>query len=101
VWGVDTASRQDESAQIEATETLFEWVVRAVHSAPGAFADARWGSLKWTSPTERAFGLELRAELTFMQPIFDQPRDLVFPTTGAVSRAAYTPPTVPTSHGDT
>jgi hypothetical protein len=104
VWAADRTTPGDannEAAQIEAVETLFEWVVRAVHSAPGAFASVTWGAPKWTVPAERSFGLELRVPLTFSHPIFDQPRDLVFPTTAAVTRAPYTPPTIPSSDGDT
>lgn len=101
VWAVDLEKRDDEAAQIEATEALFEWVVRAVHSAPGAFGEVEWGTAKWTVPAERSFGLELRAGFTFSHPIFDKPRDIVYPTAGVVNRGTYTPPTVPESTGDT
>lgn len=103
IWASDRTTPNDpnnEAAQVEAVETLFEWVVRAVHCAPGAFASVTWGDPKWTEPVERSFGLELLVPLTFSHPIFDQPRELVFPS-GAVSRAAYTPPTTPSSDGDT
>jgi hypothetical protein len=99
VWGVDQSDKS-EAAQIEATEALFEWVVRAVHAAPGAFGAVEWGAAQWTVPAERSFGLELRAGFTFSHPIFDKPRDLAFPTTGAVVRGTYVPPVVPTSTGD-
>jgi hypothetical protein len=101
VWGVDSTDQQNESAQIEATETLLEWVVRAVHSAPGAFAAASFGKVKWTPPPERSFGLEARVELTFSQPIYDVPRNLVYPSAAAVGRSTYTPTAVPASSGDT
>lgn len=100
VWAVDKSALTSEAAQIEAVEELFEWVVRAVHSAPGAFGSVAWGDASWTVPAERSFGLELRAGLTFSHPIFDQPRTLAHPT-GAVARAAYTPPVTPPSTGDT
>lgn len=100
VWAVDRTALTSEAAQIEAVETLFEWVVRAVHNAPGAFAAVAWSDAAWTVPVERSFGLELRASLTFSHPIFDQPRTLVRPT-GAVTRAPYTPPITPTGVGDT
>jgi hypothetical protein len=104
IWASDRTTPGDpnnEAAQIEAVETLFEWVVRATHAAPGAFASVTWGDPTFTVPAERSFGLELLAPLTFSHPIFDQPRDLVFPTTAAVSRAPYAPPTIPSSSGDT
>lgn len=104
VWAVDNSSPaklRDEEAQIEAVETLFEWVLRAVQAAPGAFAEVSWGGVSFTPPAERSFGLELRASLTFSHPIFDKPRELVSAAPGAITRAAYTPPTVPSSDGDT
>lgn len=104
IWAADRTTANDpnnEAAQIEAVETLFEWVARAVHSAPGAFASIEWGEPTFTEPTERSFGLELLVPLTFSHPIFDQPRDLVFPTVAVVSRAPYAPPTIPSSSGDT
>lgn len=101
VWAVDPTKPNDEASQIEASETLFEWVVRAVHSAPGAFAEMEWGAVQWTEPPERSFGLELIASLTFKHPIFDVPRELVFPSGAAVKRAPYVPPTAPSSDGDT
>ena len=101
VWAVDAADRTNESKQISATEALFEWVVRAVHSAPGAFGAVSWGAIKWTPPPERSFGLELVAPLTFKQPLFDEPRLLVFPSAVAVRRGEYTNPTAPSSDGDT
>ncbi len=101
VWAADRSDPTNESAQIEATETLLEWVMRAVHSAPGAFADAQFGKVLMTPLTQRSYGLELSVELSFKQPIFDVPRDLVYPTGKAVARAPYVAPVVPPSHGDT
>lgn len=79
VWAVDESNKQSEAAQIEATETLFEWVVRAVHGAQGGFAALTWGEVTWTIPQENAFGLELQASVVLQHPIFDQPSELVFP----------------------
>lgn len=101
VWAVDATARENEPAQIEAVETLFEWVVRGVHIAPGAFGSVSWGETQWTPPIERSFGLEMQATFTYHHPIFDTPRDVVYPTSGAVSRAAYVPPSDSSSSGDT
>lgn len=87
VWACDGEHPEDEEAQIEALETLFEWTVRAVHSAPGAFANAQWGDVTCTPIQERQFGRELLVGLTFRQPLFDQPREVVYPTGFSVSRA--------------
>lgn len=86
VWATDLDAPNDEEAQGQATETLYEWVVRAVHSAPGAFANALWGDVELTPTKERSFGLELRAALTFRHPIFDEPREVVYPTGAQVDR---------------
>lgn len=102
VWAVDVdpQRREDEAAQIQAVEDLFEWTIRAVHSAPGAFASVVWGSTRWTPPLERAFGLELRFDLTFRHPMFDTPRMLVFPG-GALARGTYLPRPAGNADGDT
>lgn len=86
VWAFDPAEPEDEEAQAQATESLFEWVVRAVHSAPGAFANAIWGDVQFTPTKERSLGLELRASLVFRHPIFDEPREVVYPTSATVNR---------------
>lgn len=101
VWAVDAGARTDEAAQIEATETLLEWVVRAVHSAPGAFGNANFGAVKWTPPAERSFGLEARVALTFSHPIYDKPRTIFYPSAAPVARGTYTPHVAPSSDGDT
>lgn len=92
IWGFDGSQKNDEEAQIEATEALFEWVVRAVHSAPGAFAEAKFGDVEWTIPAQLSLGVEALVGLTFKQPIFDVPRELVFPTSTGVTRAPYIAP---------
>lgn len=87
VWARDPARAEDEGAQIEATETLFEEAVRAIHSAPGGFASLSWGGTKWTPPAERSFGLELRGSLTFQHPLFDRPSEIVYPSAAVIGRA--------------
>jgi len=101
VWAVDPTGREDESKQIEAVESLFEWTVRAIHGSPGAFASLVWGDVTWTPPIERAFGLELLADLTFRHPIFDSPRELVYPDAAAVHRTPYTEDAASGAGGDT
>lgn len=101
VWAVDVTRREDEAAQIEAVETLFEWVMRAVHGSPGAFAAVTWGDVTWTPPGERAFGLELRAGLTFTHPVFDSPRDIAYPAGAAVARGTYSTDDGAITGGDT
>jgi hypothetical protein len=101
VWAVDNSAREDEAAQIEATEDLFEWTVRAIHGAPGAFANLVWGDVTWTPPPERAFGLELQCGLTFRHPIFSEPTLLKFPTVAAVARKTPIPSDAAPPAGDT
>ena len=72
IWAQDDsqADPEDEEAQIEATEALFEWTMRAVQAF--AHQDARWGDVTWTpTPVDRSFGRELRAALTYRHPMFD------------------------------
>lgn len=79
VWAVDPTSPADESLQIEAIETLFEHVVRAVHAF--AQVNAQWGEIGWVvSPTELLFGRELRAALSFHHPLFDSEVGKAFPS---------------------
>lgn len=85
VWAQDPSAPEDEEAQLEATENLFEWVIRAVHNFQPV--QAVWGSVKRTvAPTERLFGLEIRAQLTLKHPMFDEAESIVYPTP-AVARA--------------
>lgn len=85
VWAVDADNPNDEEAQIEAVEDLFEWTIRAVHAF--AFNNARWGETNWlVNPNERQFGRELRAALTFKHPMFDSPTGLAFPTPGTITK---------------
>lgn len=89
VWAADTTAPNDEEAQIEAVEDLFEWTLRAVHSS--AKNNARWGAVDWlVSPVERQLGRELRAQLTFRHPLFDAPQTLIFPQPGAITKELTT-----------
>jgi hypothetical protein len=104
IWAVDPdpTKRAVERFQIAATEALIEWTVRAVHSAPGAFAAVKFGKAKWTVPAERSFGLEALISLEFSQPIFDVPNQTFYPTGAAVARGSHTLPTpTTTGKGDT
>lgn len=101
VWAADPSAKEDEGAQIEAVETLFEWVMRAMHSAPGSFASLVWGKTKWTIPVERSFGRELQVGVTFRHPIYDVAQDVIFPTVAAVARGTFTDPAVVDGDGDT
>jgi len=86
VWAVDTSNVDDEEKQIEATETLFEWVLRAVQRQ--AQMTAQWGDIIWTpnKAYERAFGRELRASLVFKHPMFDVPTETVYPGVGEITK---------------
>lgn len=104
IWAVDPdpTKRAVERAQIAATEALLEWTVRAVHSAPGAFAAVKFSKAKWTQPVERSFGLEILIGLEFSQPIFDVPNLTYFPSSAAVARGVGpVPKPTTTGKGDT
>jgi hypothetical protein len=101
VWAVDHDNKESEAAQIEATEALFEWTVRAVHAAPGAFASVRWGATRWEEARERSYGLELLASMTFVHPVYDVPRDIYYPAAALVARGGPVPAPVPDPGGDT
>lgn len=93
IWGVDLAKPQDEQAQLEATESLFEWVIRAAHNAvdpdtgdPVGLANIVWGDVMWTYPPgENAFGREMLVTFTHSAVLFDQKIDTTTPH-GAVAR---------------
>ncbi|MDB4996650.1 MAG: uncharacterized protein JWM74_4082 [Myxococcaceae bacterium] len=82
VWAVDTSTLNDpenEEAQIEAVELLFEHVMQAVQAFAGQ--TAKWGDVRWTvTPLERTFGRELRASLQFKHPMFDEKYAVVKPS---------------------
>lgn len=102
VWARDAQHPDDEVAQYEATVTLAERTMIAIHGAPGAYGCVTWRSRKWRPPLERAFGRELQLVLTIDQPIFARPRMLAFPSGVAVARGPLTidPPGV-VAGGDT
>lgn len=78
VWAVDTTNLNDEGAHMCAAEDLFEHVVRAM-------ADLRhgqhvWGAMTITPPpSERVFGVELRAELEYRFPFLSAARPFGHP----------------------
>ncbi len=74
VWAYDGDHPNDEGAQDDALWSLFTWAQRAVQSVAGG--NAVWGSVKITVPLERAFGLELVADLAFQTMIPDLPLDI-------------------------
>lgn len=87
IWAIDRSSpvvRESHAHQANATKLLFAWVVRAISgfnrptvgapaSAVLTYAGAEeWGPYAWTpTPSENAFGRELRAPLTLRSPIAD------------------------------
>lgn len=81
VWGRDPLATGDEEerdiAHLETTETLIEWMLRAVHAC--GLANLETGDVRWTIPGERAYGIEARVGLTFRHPLFDVPQDVVRP----------------------
>lgn len=88
VWAVDATdaqSLQDEEKQIEATETLFEWVLRAVHQS--VHVNGQWGDVIWTTdPVEHLFGRELRVSLLFSHPLYDRPTGMAYPANLALTK---------------
>ena len=84
VWAADPARPNDDEATIEATEALFEWVVRAFHSAN--YTHIEWGSVTWTTaPNETSYGREMVVDVTLSHPIFDLPTETARPTQVAVA----------------
>ncbi len=77
IWAQDLDRSQDEGAQDDAVFQLFTWVQRAVQSV--AFGNAVWGATTFTVPTDRAYGLELVADLTFQHAVFDVPIEFARP----------------------
>jgi hypothetical protein len=95
IWGVDPDQVEDEEAQIEATEALFEATVQAVHNATVivdtttvpptrvnvGLADVVWGDVFVVAPPwEGAFGRELLVHLELRGPLFDLDFDVAFPS---------------------
>ncbi len=88
IWAYDIDRQNDEGAQDDAVWSLFTWVQRAVQSV--AFGNAVWGGTKFVVPTERAFGLELLADLTFQSMIPDTPIEITRPSP-LVTKGPLTP----------
>jgi hypothetical protein len=86
IWSYDRDRPNDQGAQVDAVDELFEWVMRAVNGT--VHADAAWGRWSYTVPEERAFGLEILAELTFQHPFFDVPAEVAFPAARVVKDPA-------------
>lgn len=97
IWGIDRSNPLDienEEAQIEATELLFERVIEAVHyfvasseQQFGGYATVEWGEPTWvTPPNERVFGRELLAPLTLKHPMFAEEVGYAYPERVVVTR---------------
>ncbi len=79
IWGVDTTGINDEQKQVEATNTLFENVVRGVHYSVDpntgtvmGTAQVLWGDVRWNiDNTEQYFGRELIVGLTLKTSLLD------------------------------
>lgn len=85
VWAADTTKPNDEEAQLEAVESLFESVLQAVNTF--AAADAVWGDVSWTTEgIELSFGREMRAGLVFRHPLFDLPVEVVYPGLNPITK---------------
>lgn len=82
VWAIASAATGDEdardAAQLEASESLVEWMMRAVQAS--GRANIQFGDVRWTIPDERSYGIEALVGLTFRHPIFDVPNEIVRPT---------------------
>lgn len=98
VWALDPERPQDEEAQIEATEDLFELTLQGIHNAVdprtgsnAGFANIEeWGPMAWTLPPgEQSFGRERTFTFVLLVPYFDKSMEVAFPM-GAVTR---NPPT--------
>ncbi len=77
IWAQDIDRPNDEGAQDDAVYQLFAWVQRAVQSV--AFGNAVWGATNFVVPVDRAYGLELLAELSFQHMIPDLPNEITRP----------------------
>lgn len=86
VWGRDPIRPEDEERQYEATRTLFEETMVALHGASGAFASVTFERARWTPPATRTFGREVRLEFSIRNPVFFPARELVYPAGVAVGR---------------
>lgn len=94
VWGVDTSDTSNDELQLAATENLFEWAYRALHSAVDpvtgqsvglqqlALQDAQWV----LPPVERAFGRELVAWFVLSGPLYDVIPSIGYPAAGLFTK---------------
>lgn len=90
VWASDPNLPGDEAAQVGATVCLFEELFRAVHTLYSGYY--RFGDPRWVvSPTEYAFGRELRVGLTLHIPIRDAANPQATPTP-ALTAVVIPPP---------
>jgi hypothetical protein len=90
VWSIDITAPTDEQKQLEASETLLEHTIQAVHYSVALLAltqstrllgvaNIKWGSVSYVKPTERQFGLEVLAQFEHGEKVFDVFTDLLFP----------------------
>lgn len=98
VWACDAQDPTNEAKQIEATDTLLNQTITAVHRSallyPGGvptrgigLANVDWGDIESTiTPVDRSFGRELIAQMTYRHPIFDEIQDVAFPANAVVTR---------------
>lgn len=91
IWAYDPTDREDEEKQIQATETLHEWVKRAVWSLQAGRHE--WGDPEWVKPEEWQFGRELQIPLLWAHPIFDVTFPLVKPVAVGAVEKNLNPPT--------
>jgi hypothetical protein len=66
--------------------------MNAIHDAKGGAASIAWGEARWTLPPERTFGREHSIAFTFTSPIYQRPRERVFPVGATVARGTYPSP---------
>lgn len=97
IWGVDYARIEDEEAQIQATEDLFEWTLRAIQNAVKPVtigeqtfythlgADVERGKVtRAYPPLENGYGHELLWRFVLKGPFYDLADPTVVPTPGPI-----------------
>ena len=91
VWAADPLDPNavDETAQQEAIEQLFEYVMQAFKQSSAGLGNINAGAPLYNpNPNERRFGIEYRIEIELDTRIFDQVPNVVYPTGARVSRTA-------------
>ena len=84
VWARDSEHPDDEEAQIEAVESIFQWAYRAVYNT--GLADIEPQDLTYTvTPVEKMSGKEIRFTFVLKQPVYDVPLETAHPK-GVVPR---------------